>query len=195
MFTFLCLLSNTNETLPTWINFFTEHFCSLTPKCCLIQLRWVAGVKSFREQQMSLRHQSCHYPLSPKKCLILATSAKVPSVTISGFIHSCVTNSERCFWVFYPRRRCAKKCTLRQPKSNCPLGKQFRLAKTSVNPVSKRPQVLATCCIFYQIKTRACTKEFKGIWNDTFVLYLSPSEYHVWEFFSSTHPWDFKWEI
>lgn len=125
----------------------------------------------------------------------MATSAKVLSVTISGFIHSCVTNTERCCWVFYPINKCAKICRLRQRKSNCPLWKQFRLAKTSINPVSKRALVLATSCVFYHIKTRELSQEFEGIWNHTFVPSLPPSECHHWEFLPLPHPWDFRWEI
>lgn len=128
MFTFLCLPSNTNETLPSWINFFTEHLLS-DSKCCFLQLRWVAGVKSFKAQQKSLRHKSCYYHLSPIKCLILATSAKVPSVTEASFIHVSLTLKDVTGF-FHSRNRCAKNCRLRQPKSNCPLWEKFRLAKT-----------------------------------------------------------------
>lgn len=125
MFNFLCLPSNAHETLPSC----SEHLSSLTPNHYLLQLRRsVAGVKSFREQQKSLRHQSFFYPLSPIKCLILVTSAKVTPITDSGFIHVPLT-LENVFAFFTQEIGVfAKKHRLRQCKNDHPISKQFGLA-------------------------------------------------------------------
>jgi len=85
-------------------------------------------VKSFREQQNGLRHQSFFYPLSAIKWLILVTSAKVASFTVSGFILVLLTLQDVFSFFIQEIGVFAEKCRLRQPQNNRPLSKQFGLA-------------------------------------------------------------------